>query len=264
MTSRFLKECITFVISLLFITGANAQEVIKSKSGKRIVGGTKTFIKDHPWQVALIIDGSLCGGSIIGHRWVLTAAHCIPGNIQPKDVRHKSGATLLRSEGSWKDIEKVIVHKGYNPQTYENDIALIKLRRPPIGKVIPLAKKNQKIEIGQDLEVTGWGAIGEGDDISEHLLKADVPFVSNKTCNAKEIYNGIISSGMMCAGHKSGGVDACQGDSGGPLVLKDDSGDAILVGVVSWGEGCARKLKYGVYTSVSVYRDWIKSNMRAN
>lgn len=263
MTSRFLKGCITLVISLLFITGANAQEGIKSKSGKRIVGGEKTFIKDHPWQVALIIDGSLCGGSIIGHRWVLTAAHCIPGNIQPKDVRHKSGATLLRSEGSWKDIEKVIVHKGYNPQTYENDIALIKLRRPPAGKVIPLAKNNLKIKTGQKLEVTGWGAIGEDDGISEHLLKVDVPFVSNKTCNAKKIYDGNIGPGMMCAGYKKGGKDACQGDSGGPLVLRDDEG-SVLVGVVSWGKGCARELKYGVYTSVSVYRDWIKSTMRAN
>ncbi|MGH1407493.1 MAG: serine protease [Rhodomicrobiaceae bacterium] len=264
MTSRFSKGCIAIVLSLLFITGAIAQEVIKSKSGKRIVGGETTEIEKHPWQVALNIDGSLCGGSIIGPKWVLTAAHCIPGNAHPKDVKYKAGATHLRSGDSWKNIEKIIVHKGYNPQTYENDIALIKLRRPPVGKIIPLAKKNLKIEIGQDLEVTGWGATGEGGDISDKLKRADVPFVSNQTCNAKEIYDGIIGPGMMCAGRKSGGVDACQGDSGGPLVLKDDNGDAVLVGVVSWGEGCARKLKYGVYTSVSIYRDWIKNTRRAN
>ena len=221
-TCSKIRFCSFFIVILSLATGAIAQETIKLKSGKRIVGGEKTFIKNHPWQVALVIDGSLCGGSIIGQKWVLTAAHCIPGNLHPKDVRHKSGATMLRSEGSWKDIEKIIVHKGYNPETYEHDIALIKLRQPPAGKIIPLAKKNLKIEIGQNLEVTGWGAIGEGDDISEHLLKAIVPYVSNNTCNAKEVYNGIIGPGMMCAGHRSGGVDACQGDSGGPLVLKGE------------------------------------------
>ena len=82
-------------------------------------------------------------------------------------------------------------------------------------------------------------------------------------CNAKEAYDDKVKPGMMCAGRTEGGVDACQGDSGGPLVWRAPDGP-LLVGVVSWGEGCARKLKYGVYTRVSAYNDWIAKELAAD
>jgi hypothetical protein len=89
-------------------------------------------------------------------------------------------------------------------------------------------------------------------------MKATIPFIETATCNAPDAYNGNVLPGMMCAGFDEGGIDACQGDSGGPLVLRGPDG-AVLVGVVSWGEGCARKLKYGVYTRVTPYHDWISA-----
>jgi trypsin len=88
------------------------------------------------------------------------------------------------------------------------------------------------------------------------LLRATVPYIDNATCNEPISYNGEILAGMMCAGHRDGGIDACQGDSGGPLVWRSQDGP-ILVGVVSFGDGCARRLKYGVYSRLSYYRDWI-------
>jgi hypothetical protein len=69
-------------------------------------------------------------------------------------------------------------------------------------------------------------------------------------------YNGAIKRGMMCAGYREGGVDSCKGDSGGPLVWRAGDGP-VLVGVVSWGDGCACELRYGVYTQVASYTDWI-------
>lgn len=229
---------------------------------KRIVGGEKTDIKQHPWQVAISvkIDGKnhLCGGSIVALRWIVTAAHCFKKTTGKSDVRTKSGATDYLAAGTWAAIERVILHPDYRASTNENDIALVKLvKSPPSGRVIPIASASLKIPPEQFLEVTGWGATEEGGDTSTVLLRASVPYADSKTCNDASVYNGRIKPGMMCAGHRDGRVDSCQGDSGGPLVWRTSDGP-LLVGVVSWGDGCARKLRYGVYTEISVYSDWIK------
>jgi secreted trypsin-like serine protease len=243
-----------------YLTLSNAQEVVKSFF-PRIVGGVETEIEKHPWQVALnvIMDGQtyLCGGSLIGDRWVLTAAHCFNSSTKPSEVKVKAGATNYVMEGVWSGIERVVIHEAYDPQTHENDIALLRLGSPPKTKVIQLATLQQEIPIGLQLEVTGWGATNEGGPAERKLRKANVRYVANATCNEPAAYNGTIKLGMMCAGEREGGVDSCQGDSGGPLVWWRTNDLPVLVGVVSWGDGCARKLKYGVYTRVASYNDWI-------
>lgn len=249
------------ITSLISINLVYAEEEIKV-GGRKIVGGEPTDIDKHPWQVALQVKTSkgtfLCGGSIIAFKWVLTAAHCFSSSTKPSSVRVKAGATNYQVGGNWTRIEMVVRHPRYNPKTEQNDIALIKLKSHPKGKLIPLANTRLKIQIGQPLEVTGWGATSEDGDASRGLLKASVPYVDNSTCNKPASYNGTILKGMMCAGRKAGGIDACQGDSGGPLILRTSEGP-VLVGVVSFGIGCARKLKYGVYTRVSNYRSWIRN-----
>lgn len=233
-------------------------EVIKS-FGRRIVGGEPTTIKEHRWQVALNVvqDGEifLCGGSLIADRWVLTAAHCFKPSTNPNEVKAKAGATYL-AEGLWSDVDRIVIHEAYDLRTHENDLALIRLRTRPEGQVIPVMKPERAISVGQPLEVTGWGATSEGGYAAKRLLKASVPYVANSTCNEPAAYNGAVKPGMMCAGYQEGGVDSCQGDSGGPLVWRTAEG-AVLVGVVSWGGGCARKLKYGIYTRTATYTNWI-------
>lgn len=245
--------------SLLLSGPAQTQEEIKPLN-RRIVGGERTDIKQHPWQVALNvrIDGQdyLCGGSIIAQSWVVTAAHCFGKSTAATDVRAKAGVTDYKTAGAWLGIERVVVHDSYDPKTQQNDIALIKLKSPSAGRIIPLAASSMEVPVNQPLEVTGWGATMEGAGASHSLLKAIVPLADTAACNARNAYDGRITDGMMCAGYREGGVDACQGDSGGPLVWRTPDGP-LLVGVVSWGEGCARKLKYGIYTRISAYRDWI-------
>ena len=194
---------------------------------------------------------------------MLTAAHCFAPSDTPGLLRAKAGATDIANQGKWTDIETIIVHKDFNPSTMENDIALVRLKSEPRGTPVALASKSTKIDVGQSLEVTGWGTTSEEGQGSRKLLMAEVPYVANSTCNEPASYNGAIGSGMICAGQREGGVDACQGDSGGPLVWRTDEGP-VLVGVVSFGIGCARQLKYGIYTRVSDYRDWIAKNMAAN
>lgn len=253
--------CLT--ITFLCTSAPSAQEEIKLMRG-RIVGGEPTDIKKHPWQVALLVKRGanfyLCGGSLIGDRWVLTAAHCFTPTSSARDVRAKAGATNYVISGSWGDIERLFIHEAYDAKTHENDIALLRLRTRPEGTVIPLVQSAQVPQPGTPLEVTGWGATAEGGKTSTVLLKASVPYAENEACNAPAIYNGAIRTGMLCAGHPSGGVDSCQGDSGGPLVWRTPDGP-VLVGVVSWGDGCARELRYGVYTRVSHFHDWIAQHI---
>jgi secreted trypsin-like serine protease len=220
---------------------------------RRIVGGEDADIKDHPWQVAVEVDGELCGGVIIAQNWVLTAAHCFDSD-DPKKVRIKAGATNYRIGGVWAAADRVVLHK-FDRSTKENDLALVKLRTRPAGRSIPLAKPDLELARCQHLEVTGWGRTKAGKrGASQKLQKATVPHVDTATCNEPKSYNGAIRPSMICAGFHE--IDACQGDSGGPLVYKGPDG-AVLVGIVSWGESCGSQFKYGVYTRVSAHRDWI-------
>ena len=252
-----------FVFSVVIVCGSmptSAQDEARPFN-RRIVGGQATTIKQHPWQVALNIDGTLCGGSIIGERWILTAAHCVVGLAPP--MRAKTGVTEYRSSGTWVVAERTVVHEAYNAKTFEHDIALIKLDSLQPNSRIALPAPSVVLPRQQPLEVTGWGATTEGGRGAAHLVKAVVPAVETSLCNAPHSYNGRIKDGMMCAGRKEGGTDSCQGDSGGPLVWRTANGP-VLVGVVSFGEGCARKLKYGVYTRVATYRNWIEKTMADN
>ncbi|MGR9438398.1 serine protease (plasmid) [Rhizobium leguminosarum] len=258
-------------LTLSFLTQAAAQEVIKL-GGDRIVGGKHTTIKDNPWQVALIVEREdgfsyLCGGSIVAQKWVLTAAHCFGPDPKKSTAVAVAGATDFGPEwraGHGIGADLIIAHEGYHPGTHENDIALVKLKSPPNGEVIPIASPSLAIPVGEGLTVTGWGATREGGDPTNDLLIAKVNYTDPAVCNAPQSYNKMISDSMICAGFPDGRVDACQGDSGGPLVWMTPDQVHVLVGVVSIGEGCARKLKYGVYSRVSSYNAWIHATMAAN
>jgi trypsin len=249
----------TLLIVMSAIAGLSAQEEIRL-GGRRIVGGEPAEIKDYPWQIAINIrrtDGTyLCGGSYIYDKWVLSAAHCFHASDAVDSIKIKGGATNYVDQGTWAQVDSFVIHQKYDPKTSEHDVALVRLKAAPPSRVIPLANDPPIIQAGQPLEVTGWGVTTESGRISKTLLKATVPYVDNQTCNEPTSYNGRVLPGMMCAGRLDGGADSCQGDSGGPLVWRTDNGP-FLVGVVSFGDGCARALKYGVYTRVSMYRDWI-------
>ncbi|MGX9181739.1 serine protease [Mesorhizobium sp. BHbdii] len=229
------------------------------------MGGEPTKIGQHPWQVALFLDGRQCGGSAIAKRWIVTAAHCLAGVTDDAKVEVKVGATNY-DDGVSFEAKNFVVHEDFNPETCEHDVALVRVDSTQPAAVIPLATASTQIAIGENLTVTGWGntlEAGESEDgePSNQLLKGTVPYVDNETCNRPESYNGEILAGMMCAGSASGGTDSCQGDSGGPLTKGNNPQNAILVGIVSTGEGCGQALKYGVYTRVSSEREWIMKVM---
>ncbi|CAN8013912.1 unnamed protein product, partial [Ixodes persulcatus] len=205
----------------------------------------------------------LCGGSIIKPDIVVTAAHCLEGH--PGGVLVRAGLLDLNNPPKYSQlchVQRFAVHKSYIYPIGSNDIALLKLVEPfDFGKsqghigAVCLPAKDRPLE--NNVVVTGWGDTSYGGPASSHLLAVSVPVLSSMTCASQPeiIYDSKI---MFCAG--SPGKDSCSGDSGGPAVVKE-SEPAILVGVVSFGHGCAEAPAYGVYTRVPAFTAWIAENI---
>jgi secreted trypsin-like serine protease len=236
----------------------------------KIIGGLPAPDGAFPWQVSLSVSwiadpgrGHFCGGSIYDANWIITAAHCVIDN-EPEDIHVVAGTNKLTASSPRLNIQRIIIHRAYDrPKKHDNDVALLELLRPlkldnkikPIELLSP-AEEDRVTEPGQQLTVTGWGATQEDGRPVRDLRFVDIPAVSRDTCNQPPSYNHHVTDNMICAGRPIGGKDSCQGDSGGPLISKS-LGPFRLAGVVSWGDGCARFGKYGIYARVSRYNAWI-------
>ncbi|XP_072251603.1 coagulation factor IXa isoform X1 [Leuresthes tenuis] len=238
---------------------------------KRIVGGREAIPGEIPWQVALIARPSghlFCGGSILRDRWIITAAHCLveaQGSFLVRVGEHN----IDINEGTEQDYEVLEhhIHPRYNANLsmYNHDIALLRLTNPirfsstvrPIC-IGPMAFTEALVKESSPATVSGWGRTRFLGSTANTLQKVEVPYTDRTDC--KDSSSARITPVMFCAGYYDEDKDACQGDSGGPHTnhIHDTW---FLTGIVSWGEECAKKGKYGVYTRVSVYYRWINHVM---
>lgn len=226
-------------------------------NGEKIVGGSEASRGEFPFIVSLQASGHFCGGSLIKKNWVLTAAHCVEGGYLKSILIGLHNQRETEGAESFTPAE-VIVHPKWDTNNMLYDFALVKLSGD--SAYPPVALNRREVSGPAGFAVAGWGTTSEGAWSGSNLLmKVNVPFVDAKTCDGA--YPGKIDGSMICAGYPEGGKDSCQGDSGGPLVMGSGSGRS-LVGVVSWGHGCARPNKYGVYAKVSAVTGWIDSVTR--
>jgi len=238
----------------------------------RIVGGELAADGEFPFQVSLRSIGALgathfCGGSIISDTWIVTAAHCCAGKL-PATMHVVAGGVKLNNfenEEENRNLAQIVSNPRYSSSNQENDICLLQLKEAlewtEFVQPIALPEFQQQTADGTMATVTGWGTLHEGDfNLPNELHKVDVPVIGDEECNAAYASAGYgTSESMICAGLPEGGKDSCQGDSGGPFFLNEET--PTLIGVVSWGIGCARAGYPGVYTEVSYMVDWIQEVM---
>ncbi|XP_063461125.1 apolipoprotein(a)-like [Pan paniscus] len=231
-------------------------QVEPKKCPGSIVGGCVAHPHSWPWQVSLRtrFGKHFCGGTLISPEWVLTAAHCLKKSSRPSSYKVILGAHQeVNLESHVQEIE---VSRLFLEPT-QADIALLKLSRSAVitDKVMPacLPSPDYMVTARTECYITGWGET-QGNFGSGLLKEAQLLVIENEVCNHYK---------YICAEHLAGGTDSCQGDSGGPLVCFEKD-KYILQGVTSWGLGCARPNKPGVYARVSRFVTWIEGMMRNN
>ena len=259
---RKIRALIAFGGSLALVIGLGAPAPATTP---RIVGGAPIAIAQVPWQVNLNIrNTSLCGASIIGTQWLVTAAHCVAG-AAPSEISAYVGVTN-RGERYQNPVfvSAVVINPGWNANTFTGDIALLQLSAPltfsPTIQAISLPITQDPgvwPAAGTAGQISGWGSTSYGGTASDALLAATVSVIGGPGDAACGSYGGSFRNAeSVCAGVPQAGIDTCQGDSGGPLVVTTDSG-SVLAGVTSVGNECALPNFPGIYARVTSFLPWI-------
>ena len=251
---KALKRCAVAGAAALAVVSLQPVSTAQA-AAPPVVGGTRAAQGEFPFMVRLSMG---CGGALYTQQIVLTAAHCVSGSGNNTSITATAGVVDLQSTSGRVQVKstKVLQAPGYNGTG--KDWALIKLAQPINLPTLKLATTT--LYNTGDFTVAGWGAAREGGAQQRYMLKATVPFVNDATCKGYGgLYDGLVAGEEICAGFAAGRVDTCQGDSGGPMFRKDNAGAFVQVGIVSWGDGCARPNAPGVYTEVSTFASAIAS-----
>ncbi|CAM4596931.1 unnamed protein product [Lepidochelys olivacea] len=231
-----------------------------------------------PW-IAMLYRGSqpFCGGSLLGTKWIVTAAHCLHQELELENPVFRSSDAVspssfsiilgkhrtLKQDDTEQQLQpkNIIIHPSYRAATFEYDIGLVELSEQVVlnDYVMPICFPDGSHHQDAMVVVSGWGKQFL-QKRPEALMEIEIPLTDHALC--QEAYARLqkkVTDDMICAGEKEGGKDACSGDSGGPMVtLTNQNNHWQLIGTVSWGDGCGQNDRYGVYSNVSKSLAWIK------
>jgi trypsin len=244
-------------VALLGVTAAPSSAV---------VGGSNASPGEYPSVAEVTFGPFLCTGTLITPDWVLSAGHCgsvtgaavaSPASWPPQLINVRIGG-VNQNDGEQRTASQVIVHPNY-VATSGYDISLIRLSQSSTMAPTQVAGAGERSlwTAGTLATIVGWGTTEEGGDTPDNLQEARVPITTDAYCAGA--YSDFDPATMVCAGFPQGGVDTCQGDSGGPMFGRTSAGALRVVGTTSFGEGCARPGKPGVYGRVGdqTLRPWI-------
>ncbi|XP_012534347.1 trypsin isoform X1 [Monomorium pharaonis] len=251
-----------FILIFLCFTGYLRYGLLTNEE-QRIIHGIDTNINIVPYLLSLRINNiHVCCATIVNTRWAVTAAHCLKATEYPlEEITLCSGSSILYKNCIVHNITNFFIHENYDNKINDFDIAVIKVT-PAFTyndhtKAVNLAS-NEYVYTKWGI-VCGWGYYMKFHDfvkpvLSKNVQCAIVPQISKRICQSYYANRYILTSRMTCYGFQEGGIDACQGDSGGPIVNSEN----ILLGITSWGDGCAEQNSPGVYTDTIILRHWIK------
>jgi trypsin len=231
-----------------------------------VVGGNDASPGEYPSVAEITFGPFLCTGTLVTPDWVLSAGHCgsvtgaavaSPASWPPQLINVRIGG-VNQNDGERRAVSQVEVHPDYL-LTSGYDISLLRLSQSSTMAPTQVAGAGERsIWTAGALEtIVGWGDTSEGGDLPDNLQEARVPITTDQYCAGA--YSDFDPKTMVCAGFPQGGVDTCQGDSGGPMFGKTSAAALRIVGTTSFGEGCARPGKPGVYARVAddTLRPWI-------
>lgn len=262
-------ELLLIIFLLVGITTALTNESTNDVPNFRIYNGIHSRPGQFPYQALLIIQAdngpSICGGSLLSDRWLLTAAHCV--NLV-NNIEVHLGASLYTASSSTEPgriitgVSRIIVHYLYNRNSITDDVALLRLndRITFSNTIMPVLLPNtlDALVVGQTVVASGWGvtstAIGSSRQAAQHLQYAQLQIISNMECMRSYSFLSVRPTTLCAKGSQSQSV--CSGDSGGPLVLQSDM--RTLVGVTSFGHisGCHVGRPQG-FMRVNMFVNWI-------